>query len=79
MKVRRLSFYGTYIARALARARIGDVDPRHVEGWMRVEHGTLDALCPERFAREVAIAVECIRSAGVEESERLARSYGLVP
>lgn len=50
-------------------------DPRHVEAWMRIEHGTLDALTRERFAAEVAIACDCI-DADPKGSESLAVSYG---
>ena len=56
-----------------------DHDPAHVEAWMRLEHSTLDGLNPVRFAREVAVAVECIRTAGITESDKLAHSYGLQP
>ena len=53
-------------------------DPAHIEAWMRLEHPTLDGL-GMRFAREVAVAVECIRAAGIAESDELARSFGLEP
>lgn len=56
-----------------------DHDPAHVEAWMRLEHGTLDALNAVHFAREVHVAIACIERAGVEESDELARSYGLEP
>jgi hypothetical protein len=52
-------------------------DPRHVEAWMRLEHGTLDHLDAARFESEVCIANACITEAGVSESESLALSYGL--
>lgn len=55
-----------------------DHDPAHIEAWMRLEHPTLDGL-GGRFAREVAIAVECIDAAGIAESNKLARSFGLHP
>jgi len=54
-----------------------DCEPRHVEAWMRVEHPTLDHLSPTRFKREVTLALDCIAEAGAEQSEALARSYGL--
>jgi hypothetical protein len=54
-----------------------EANPRHVEAWLRIEHGTLDHLSHARFEREVAIALECIASATPEQSEQLARSYGL--
>lgn len=52
-------------------------DPRHVEAFMRNEHGTLDHLSADAFASEVAIAVMCIEDGGKEFGERLAKSYGL--
>lgn len=52
-------------------------DPRHIEAFMRSEHGTLDHLSPDTFAAEVAIAVMCIEDGGMEFGERLAKSYGL--
>ena len=52
------------------------VDLRHVEAWMRDEHGTLDHLTPEQFEREVGLAAQ-FALAQPELSERLAQSYGL--
>jgi hypothetical protein len=52
-------------------------NPRHVEAWLRIEHGTLDHLSRDRFKEEVAIALECIAAATPEQSEQLAMSYGL--
>ena len=68
------SVYAALIARLAP-----DHDLAHVEAWMRLEHSTLDGLNPVRFAREVAVAVECIRAAGITESDKLAHSYGLQP
>ena len=68
------SFYAGVIGRLAP-----DCDPAHVEAWMRVEHPTLDGLDAVRFTREVAVAVECIRHAGLAESDKLAHSYGLQP
>lgn len=52
-------------------------DPRHVEAWMRIAHGTLDHLGPAEFESEVCIANACVTEAGQQESETLAVSYGL--
>ena len=52
-------------------------DPRHIEACMRLQHGTLDHLTREDFAREAQIGVEFIRQAGRDEAEALAVSYGL--
>jgi hypothetical protein len=70
------SAYDQPIRETLARiGRIG-TDPRHVEVWMRIEHGTLDALTRGQFTQEVRIACECI-DADPKASEDLARSYGI--
>jgi hypothetical protein len=52
-------------------------DPRHVEGYMRLAHGTLDQLSPQQFRAEVALAVACIAEGGIDTAEKLAQSYGL--
>lgn len=52
-------------------------DPRHVEAYMRSEHGTLDRLSSSQFATEVTMAVMCIEDGGTEAAESLARSFGL--
>lgn len=59
-------------------AEIGSLaDPRHVEGWMRLERGTLDALSPAEFATEVKAAAGCCADASTAMSEDLAQSFGL--
>ena len=69
--------YGQTIRETVARlGRIG-IDPRHVEGWMRLEHSTLDHLDRHSFDAEVAMAIALIDHAGADRSESLARSYGL--
>ena len=59
------------------RALAPGYDPRHVEGYMRLQFSTLDHLDPMTFAREVQIAAGCIEVGGEEMAERNARSYGL--
>ena len=54
-----------------------DVDPRHVEAWMRLEHPALDGLSRAEFEREVDIAAMAIAAAGIDESDALAASFGL--
>jgi len=51
--------------------RIG-VDLRYIEAFMRSAHGTLDALSPSEFRREVEVAIAC-----VDMADRLAQSFGL--
>ena len=59
------------------RALAPGYDPRHIEGYMRLQYSTLDHLDAETFAREVEIGVGCVDVGGVEMAERNARSYGL--
>jgi hypothetical protein len=61
----------------LCREFVPSCDPRHVEAWIRFEHSTLEGLSRDRFRYEALIAERCIREAGVEQSEALAKSFGL--
>lgn len=73
-----MSYYTQAIREALAKAgHVGAADPRHVEGWMRLEHGCLDGLSPSQFQSEVEIALQCIAAASPQENESLAESFGL--
>jgi len=56
-----------------------DHDPAHVEAWMRLKHPTLDGLDAAHFAREVDVAISCITTAGLQECDELAHSFGLRP
>lgn len=69
--------YDKSIRERLGRLGLIGKDARHVEAWMRVENGTLDALSSTDFDREVETAARCIDEGGVEMSEKLAVSYGL--
>ena len=71
------SFYQMMILSELKGLKEKTIDSRHVEGWMRCEHRTLDGLGLAQFKREVAVAVECIREMGASKSETLAKSFGL--
>jgi hypothetical protein len=68
----RWTFYQRFIAE-----QIRDVDPRHVEAWMRIEHPTLDGLSRAEFSNAMYAALAAALDAGPEESERLAASFGL--
>lgn len=68
----RWTFYQRFIAE-----HIRDVDPRHVEAWMRIEHPTLDGLSRQEFIDAMHAALAAVIDAGPEESERLAASFGL--
>lgn len=54
-----------------------DFDPRHIEGFVRLEYSTLDHLPLSTLRREAKIAADCIREGGVEMAEANARSFGL--
>lgn len=56
---------------------VGDLDPRHVEAFMRDKHGTLDALSTTEFSAEARKAAACVDEGGTEMAERLAKSFGL--
>jgi hypothetical protein len=68
----RWTFYQRFIAE-----RTRDVDPRHVEAWMRIEHPTLDGLSRQGFIDTRYAALAAALDAGPEESEALAASFGL--
>ena len=73
-----MSAYRDLIREAMAKAgRVGAADPRHVEGWMRLEHGCLDGLTGGQFRDEVEVALECVAAASASDNENLAQSYGL--
>ena len=73
-----MSTYPQMIREAMARSgRVGAADPRHVEAWMRLEHGCLDALSRQQFTDEVTIALQCVAAGPLADSEALATSYGL--
>jgi hypothetical protein len=68
----RWTFYQRFIAE-----RTKDIDPRHVEAWMRVEHSTLDGLSRTEFTEAMYAALAAALDAGPDESEALAASFGL--
>lgn len=75
---RRQSPYADLIRQQLAKSgHVGKYDVRHVEGFMRLEHSTLDGLSASQFASEVEISRQALDAAGASESELVAQSYGL--
>ena len=54
-----------------------DIDPLHVEAWMRSEHPTLDGLSQEELTGAMYRALANHFDAGNEASEALAASLGL--
>jgi truncated hemoglobin YjbI len=71
--------YETAIREDAALLGVPGINPAHIEAWMRVEHGTLDALSPAQFRDEVLVAVACARASTSAENDALAASYGLTP
>jgi hypothetical protein len=75
------NFYSAKITEILRGIGRAELDPRHVEAWMRCEAGyqggMLNHLSPEQFAHEVDIAVETIDGSPEGMSETLAQTYGL--
>ena len=73
-----VSYYQQAIRETMASlGRIGAANPRHVEAWMRLEHGVLSGLSRSRFTAEVKVALDCIAAVPTSENESLAQSYGL--
>jgi len=70
-------YYRNLITTLLAEIGRSEVSPIHVEGWMRAEHTTLDALDRTTFKAEVVFAVGCIDGPDGHLSDQLAKSYGL--
>lgn len=52
-------------------------DPRHIEGYMRLQHSILGNLSKQQFSREVTLCIACIKEGGVDAAERNAQSFGL--
>ena len=68
----------TYYQQQIANMKAAQgFDPRHIEGYMRLQYSTLDHLDSRTFAREVRLCVECIKEGGVDAAERNAKSFGL--
>lgn len=72
-----MSLYARVISEELTKLKRSEIDPRHVEAYMRVQYGTLDHLDRRTFKKEVKVAVDCIDQDGEDQAESLALSYGL--
>ena len=59
---------------AAKMGRLG-IDPRHVMAWLLLEHGTLDHLGHDDFARGVATFADSGMTTA--EADQLAESFGL--
>ena len=68
----------SHYQRAIATMKAAQgFDPRHIEGYMRLQHDILSRLSKSQFSREVRLCVACIREGGVDAAERNAISFGL--
>jgi len=72
-----MSFYEPFIRRELEHIGKPELDPRHVEAFIRVGNSTLDGLSREALKTEVLIGAICVECDGIERAEQLAKSYGL--
>jgi len=71
-----VSLYTKVCKEALAQIKRPDIDPRHLEGFMRLQYGTLGHLPREEFVAEARLLATCWD--GEQENwEWNARSYGL--
>ena len=69
--------YEGTIRNALKEKGHTEIDPRHIEGFMRLEHDALDGLSPAQFDAEVEIGIDCVIEGGTEEAESCAQSFNL--
>ncbi len=69
--------YHTQIKKILTQRNREDVDPRHVEACMRLEHSTLSNLSPHVFHKEVCLGITFVNLVGVDAAEATATSFGL--
>jgi hypothetical protein len=53
-----------------------DIDPRHVEAYLRLESPTLDSWSREKFRRTIPAVIQVIDK-NPRQAEELADSYGL--
>ena len=71
------SMYQKSIEKILEESKHIEIDPRHIEGYMRLEHSTLDGLSPAKFRKEVLIGIACVKNGGIGMAESNAKSFGL--
>jgi hypothetical protein len=71
------SVFRSLILEDAAKLGRADVDPRHVEAYMRLERGPLDQLSRTEFLNEVIVAIHCLDTAGPHAAHQWADSVGL--
>ena len=69
-----MTYYQTIIAKS---KHAQGFDPRHIEGYMRLQYSTLGNLDNRTFNREIRLCVACIKEGGIDAAERNAKSFGL--
>ena len=72
-----MTYYQDRIREETARQGHIGVDPRHIEGYMRLQHSTLDGLSWREFQSEIRLCIQCVFAGGQGAAERNAVSYGL--
>lgn len=70
------SFYTDTLRELIARAGYLGTDPRHIEGYLRLEFGTLDALSREQITAQLPELIATIHY-DPRAAETLAQSFGL--
>jgi hypothetical protein len=66
----------TFYQRVIAE-HVKDIEPRHVESWMRLSHPTLYCLSRSEFLAAKYLTLALAQHAAVTESEALAASFDL--
>lgn len=72
-----MSYYEDIIRQEKNRIGRIDVDERHIEAFMRLQHQTLEHLNVDQFTDSIEIACACIDEGGTAQAESLAKSFGL--
>ena len=69
----------TYFQRSIVEKKLvpEGIDPRHIEGYVRLEYSIVNEMSWPAIRREVKISIGCIREGGIEAAERNAQSFGL--
>jgi len=69
----------TYFQRSIVEKKLvpQGIDPRHLEGYIRLQFSTLGHLDWPTIRREVKLGIACIKEGGIDAAERNAKSFGL--
>ena len=69
--------YAQMISEIAASLGFIGMDARHIEGWMRSEHRTLDSLTSPDFRSAVADAIECVMCSDADTNNAIAELAGI--